>query len=338
MEVEQYNVDLDVPENTLVVVPENGDAAASILEELLSIGIPIASISVLTYHHKFHEALSTFFSGRPRSMAVAGIGGVHVAGFLEGMLREPSALEGVRNGLTEPLGRYGIPGEQADRYAQDIVAGRIVIIALVPRQKMPLVTSIITELQGISTNNISIRVASVGDRRVAQITEFLAAFERAYNGLLFFESLSGQSMMRYLASSETHSVQLTSDRLRLGVWPNDRVILQRAQLSSPGFWEFFGKLNPLEIIRLYLNDRHERCKDKKYREANEAVRLQLENALLANKVIKERLAIARSVGLTKGEMAPLINGLVLLPMNALSQYQDDGLIENVELVDNPQNS
>jgi hypothetical protein len=250
-------------------------------------------------------------------------------------LREPSALEGIQNGLTEPFGQYGIPEDRADRYAQDLLEGRMVVVALVPSEKMSAVTSVMAADLQTSANNVSIRVASVGGRRVAQITEFLAAFERAYNGLLFFESLSGQAMMRYLTGWEAQSVQLTSDRLRLQIWPDDRLTLKRVELSSPGFWEFLGKLNPLEVIRLYLNDRHERCKDKKYREANEAVRLQLENELIANKVIKERLAIGRSVGLTKRELAPLINGLLLLPMHALSHYQDDGLIETVELVHNP---
>ena len=32
--------------------------------------------------------------------------------------------------------------------------------------------------------------------------------------------------------------------------------------ESPGFWEFLGSLNPLEVIRRYLNDRHERAKDR----------------------------------------------------------------------------
>lgn len=69
---------------------------------------------------------------------------------------------------------------------------------------------------------------------------------------------------------------------------NDRVVFTSANISSPGFWEFLAKLNPLEIIRLFLNDRHERRKDRQYREGMEEENLYLQNELLRNKIIRER--------------------------------------------------
>jgi hypothetical protein len=57
------------------------------------------------------------------------------------------------------------------------------------------------------------------------------------------------------------------------------------QLTSPGFWDFLGKLMPLETIRQYLNDRHERAKDREYRNEAEEKRLDLENRLLEMKIV-----------------------------------------------------
>ena len=46
----------------------------------------------------------------------------------------------------------------------------------------------------------------------------------------------------------------------------EQLILSAVKLTSPGFREFSGTLNPLEVLRKYLNDRHERRKDHEYRE------------------------------------------------------------------------
>src|SRR5690606_29760866 len=80
--------------------------------------------------------------------------------------------------------------------------------------------------------------------------------------------------------------------------PQDRLVLNRVRIESPGFWEFLGSLNPLLHIREYLNDRHRRRQDQEYREASEKKRLELENELLQaqierefNTVLKERIEI-----------------------------------------------
>ena len=105
-----------------------------------------------------------------------------------------------------------------------------------------------------------------------------------------------------------------------------------ARLQSPGFWEFLGRLSPLEVVRQYLADRHERRKDREYREAEEKRRLRLENELLENRVMRERIGIARDLGATKKDLAPLLNELVFKPLQQLDQFQDRGLIETAELV------
>ena len=64
------------------------------------------------------------------------------------------------------------------------------------------------------------------------------------------------------------------------ITPQYELVLDGVSLSSPGAWDFLGKLNPLDVIRQYLTDRHERRKDKEYREAHENRKLYLENKLL----------------------------------------------------------
>jgi hypothetical protein len=110
------------------------------------------------------------------------------------------------------------------------------------------------------------------------------------------------------------------------------LILRGVRLESPGFWDFVGKLNPLEVIRQYLNDRHERRKDRSYREAAEARKLDLENQLLENKVIRERIQIAQELGATEEDLAPLLNEFVYRPLNGLDVPQDRDLIEIAEFI------
>lgn len=113
----------------------------------------------------------------------------------------------------------------------------------------------------------------------------------------------------------------------------DRLVLHSARFESPGFWEFLGALNPLEVIRQYLNDRHERRRDREYRDAAEARRLDLENCLLENRVLRERIEIAKSLGATDSDLAPLLNELVYRPLRALNVAQDEGFIKSAVIIE-----
>jgi len=92
-----------------------------------------------------------------------------------------------------------------------------------------------------------------------------------------------------------------------------------------------GKLNPLEQIRLYLNDRHERRKDREYRESEEAAKLRLQNAALETQVLRDRITAAREMGATDEDLAPLLDRFVRQPLNGLDRFQDEGLIENADI-------
>lgn len=92
-----------------------------------------------------------------------------------------------------------------------------------------------------------------------------------------FDFLYGQPGRRYNESPQNMA-------------PDDRLELRRISIESPGFWEFFGALNPLQQIREYLKDRHERRKDVDYRDA---AGLLLESELLQRQITEKENGILR---------------------------------------------
>jgi hypothetical protein len=100
------------------------------------------------------------------------------------------------------------------------------------------------------------------------------------------------------------------------------LIIKTVKISSPGVWEFLGKFNPLEIIRLWLQDRHERFKDKSYRIHADAEKLQLENLLLKARVINDWMATLKKMGASDGELRILIDKFVEQPLLRLGRFGD----------------
>jgi hypothetical protein len=84
-------------------------------------------------------------------------------------------------------------------------------------------------------------------------------------------------------------------------------------------------------LRKYLNDRHERRKDHDYRESAERRRLELENLSLESRVLSERIRIAKEIGATDRDLAPLLNELIYKPLVLLDRYQDKNVIEHAEI-------
>ncbi len=121
------------------------------------------------------------------------------------------------------------------------------------------------------------------------------------------------------------------------VLPDEQLVLIRVQISSPGFWEFLGKLNPLEVIRQWMCDAHERRKDREYREVAEQEHLTLENQLLQNRVIHERIQILRELGTTDADIAPLLNQLIYEPLRRTEAHQDKGIFFNAGIKRFPEN-
>lgn len=199
----------------------------------------------------------------------------------------------------------------------------------------------------------NLRIYGHGEVEVELVTSYLAELKHAYESILVFEAaVDGMRRMSRefpfpLNPFGVHlGWQLGSRRgiRQFRDWPpvaaevatfvptSEQLVLSAVRLSSPGFWEFFGRLNPLEVLRQYLNDRHERRKDREYRESAEQRRLALENLKLENSVLLERVRLMKELGATDSDLAPLLNALVFKPLTALDRYQDRGAIENAELL------
>jgi hypothetical protein len=203
----------------------------------------------------------------------------------------------------------------------------------------------------------SLRIESSGGWPVTDVVEFLDSFRSAYEGLMILDALlrsftqEAQRFGRripytlgeypdlsfYSLSMPSLALTLPQEVFAHLIRPQDRLILLRARFSSPGFWEFMGSLNPLEVVRKYLDDRHRRRQDREYREGQERRRLELDNLLLENQVFRERIQLAQELGLPGEALVPLINRFVGEPMQRLGTTEDRGVIEVVE-VDNGRNS
>ena len=189
-----------------------------------------------------------------------------------------------------------------------------------------------------------LRVHGYGKVEVELVTACLADLRAAYESILVFTSEVG----RIERASREFPYPLypfwnprfgryaweapSPERLTSFVSRSQRLVLNAVQLSSPGVWEFLGSLNPLEVIRKWLNDRHERRKDREYRESAELRRLTLENLARENAVIEGRVKIARDLGATDADLAPFLNDLLYKPLLALDRHQDRGIIGGAELL------
>ena len=107
--------------------------------------------------------------------------------------------------------------------------------------------------------------------------------------------------------------------------------LKGVVLQSPGFWEFLGKLNPLEVLRLYLNDRHNRIKDVTYRNRLEEEKFAIDNALGKIKLLSDYVDVAKKAGLTETEVANILRDNAHIPLLRLNALQDKGIISYAEI-------
>jgi hypothetical protein len=189
-----------------------------------------------------------------------------------------------------------------------------------------------------------LRIYGCGDVEVDHVIEYLNDFRTAYNTILVFEEnieRINRAWRRYpfppdfAWASFGGSVRISDAEITALVPKSEQLVLSGVALQSPGFWDFLGKLNPLEVIRQYLNDRHERRKDREYREGAEERRLNIENVILANQAIAGVISNAKALGATDQDLAPLLNQLVYRPLEMLDHHQDRGTIDNAEIPTDP---
>jgi len=176
------------------------------------------------------------------------------------------------------------------------------------------------------------RINGVGEIPSAHAGFVLQRVNSAYCGLWILDQIWRLSprrlhlVTRNLRLDTEHSIWAPEADLHMTPLQLRRVVLQ-----SPGYWEFLGKLNPLEVIRVYLNDRHARLKDASYRNRLEEEKLTIENNLLKVKLISDLVDAARKAGLSRTEISALIRDNALVPLLRLEALQDKGVISNAEI-------
>jgi hypothetical protein len=195
----------------------------------------------------------------------------------------------------------------------------------------------------------ALQIYGEGRLEVEAVRQYLFDLEFAYNSIYLFEATVERSerlARRYGIYEFPYDLRVRGRYAR--EWPlshtavtsavpmRDRLVVARIAVSSPGIWEFLGSLNPLEVIRQFLNDRHERRKDREYKETAEARRLLLENLKLESEVLRERIGIAKELGASEQDLTPLLNELVFRPLLTLGPHQDRGIAEGAESLRNPE--
>ena len=181
---------------------------------------------------------------------------------------------------------------------------------------------------------VPFKLHGVGEIPADYAARVLFCVNSAYDGLLVFDQLNEMSPSRLrdttLRLRDYWVDPVNSIALSLPAISN-ALELRSVVLQSPGFWEFVGSLNPLEALRKYLTDRHERNKDISYRSQAEAEKLNIDNALLKVKLVSETVDACRKAGLTEQEIRALVRDFVQIPLLKLESLQDKGVISYAEI-------
>ncbi len=173
---------------------------------------------------------------------------------------------------------------------------------------------------------------------VAEFRSFLADLEGAYIALYSLPTRRRYGRLGPLVDIlgyELLPFSLASDRVMRPdeVHPDDQLELSRISIQSPGWGEFIGALNPLRELRDYLKDRHERTKDKRWRDATDHDRAVLENDLLRAKAEREHVGalsdfhdLMERAGISQEDRQRIMWEKLGLPMKRLGRHQDSGLL------------
>jgi hypothetical protein len=187
----------------------------------------------------------------------------------------------------------------------------------------------------------AIRIHSSRLGPATELIEFLTDLNSTYEHLWAFELIVREAKARYAEEGfffrrprgSSSRILRTIRRPADVVLPDEQLQLSRITFSSPGFWEAIGALNPLETLRQFVNDRHERRKDRQYRESLEARRLFLETEQLRVDVVKSQVELLRDLGIPDDRIRAAVVRHVSEPLKALEKHQDSGLIETATLVE-----
>jgi hypothetical protein len=174
---------------------------------------------------------------------------------------------------------------------------------------------------------------------VEEIREYLDALEDAYNNIYAFElfierakEINPEYEKPYFygrrRTPSFRSLKPFKD-VNILVLPEDKLQLTSVVIQSPGFWALLGSLFPLEVIRKYLADRHERRKDREYKEELEREKMTLENEGLRIQIMQSKIDLLKSIGVPEDQIRQGMATHIYAPLGRLERVQDRGLIQGV---------
>ncbi len=184
---------------------------------------------------------------------------------------------------------------------------------------------------------LRVDVENVGE--VREVAHLLTSIEFAYSNLyaLDFVAYWGGRRRRYYPPDYPYHEFSSQIGPLLDVeglvLPEHRLRLSSVVIQSPGFWEFLGALNPLSQLRQYLNERHERRKDKEYREQHEDDQLrlnnerqELENEKLKTELISARFDVLVQLGYEPKDARRLLVRHAAEPLERLDRFVDKDML------------
>jgi len=186
----------------------------------------------------------------------------------------------------------------------------------------------------------TLRIQGNSEVRAKDVAQFLQALDACYVRLSSFVFVLGWLQGYGLRQEDRSELRehlirkfAMAAKVRTSHHDNrDALLLGSVRLESPGFWDFLGKLNIFEVIRLALIDRHEREKDRRYRSKAEERRLYLENLKLETEFIKGRLDVLREAGLDGPVIDKLVHEFVFRPLKRLRRSVDKNVVSSASVI------
>lgn len=168
--------------------------------------------------------------------------------------------------------------------------------------------------------------------QVQELIDFLMALESAYNGL-FNWNLTVDAIYNSRRNRQRYErdyppfITLEPQLLQhISAEPYLRLEINRISIQSPGFWETLGAIMPLNQIREWLKDRHERRKDREWREDLERRKLTHEVELQNLTIINQQIDTLGRMGFSQDEIRNLLHNQVMRPLEQLGKHVESGLI------------
>ena len=184
-----------------------------------------------------------------------------------------------------------------------------------------------------------LRIYGIGDFDAEVTAIFFSRIVEAYYSLHHLENcidyFEGNNDKYFFARNV-----IITDLLPKGMHVEDRLRLVAVEFHSPGFWEFIGNCNPLNVLRQYLNDQHEREKDFDYRNYEEQRKLAIandsgetENAHRRLELIDKYIATCRSANVPENIIQANVIEHATSPLKRLDSVASYGLITHSEFTD-----